>query len=56
MEENLQQIVKEWRDYKKNKLYDIDSYIIRDDLAKRMSIVLHVNVKTALKVLENIDK
>lgn len=56
MEESIQQIVKEWREYKKNKLYDIDSYMIREDLAKRMSIVLHVNVKTALKVLENIDK
>lgn len=56
MEESIQQIVKEWRDYKKNKLYDIDSYIIRNDLAKRMSIVLHVNIKTALKVLENIDR
>lgn len=56
MEESIQEIVKEWRDYKKNKIYDVDSYIIRDDLAKRMSIVLHVNVKTALKVLENIDK
>lgn len=56
MEESIQQIVKEWREYKKNKLYNIDSYMIREDLAKRMSIVLHVNVKTALKVLENIDK